>query len=62
MEILRGLLALLCVVLAGAQTQIQRNRLAGKFTEMCCTFQLNVVISGVYGAMLHKKFSFCVII
>ncbi len=33
MGTLRGLLALLCVLLAGAQTQDLRRRFAGKFAE-----------------------------
>lgn len=36
MGALRGLVAaLLCVFLSGAQTQVQRNRLAGKFADRC---------------------------
>ncbi len=38
METLRGLLALLCVFLAGAQLQTQTHRLAGKFAETMLYF------------------------
>lgn len=61
MESLRALLALLCVFLAGAQTQTQRNMFAGKFAKtICCTFQENALVCIVYGTMLHVKLSFCV--
>lgn len=57
METLRGLLALLCVFLAGAQTTTQINKFAGKFAEICS--KTNATVTYDHGFFLHVNISLC---
>lgn len=57
METLRGLLALLCVFLAGTHAQdLQRNKFAGKFAEYVPSFYENAAICDMCKIPLHVFF------
>lgn len=62
MEPLRALLALLCLLLAEAQTTVQRNRFAGKFAEnMSKTSEIYIYIYikylCIFDIVVHVKLS-----